>query len=489
MTENVAITKIDEVNVKVHCSNSLAKDITEIYTFMVPGYQHMPKFKAGFWDGKIRLFSFYKRLLPTGLAPDLRTRLLNEGYNVTYDPDLEPVKVDVSLVAEFLRSQSLKFKPRDYQLKALLYALREKRCLLVSPTASGKSLIIHLLAQWYKDQQILIVVPKIDLVNQMTKDFMDYDLSGMAGKEIQKIVGGETKDVSKRVVISTWQSIWKLEPNWFEDFGVVIGDECHRFKANCLKEIMDKLQNTKYRYGLTGTLDQTETNEMVLRGQFGAVNIVTTTKELTDRKEVAKLHIKSLVLSYPPEVIKSLAPKGKRKWDYNTEIEFLFGYEPRNKFIRKLALTRTGNTLIIFKRVEHGKALHERLLKDSLNPVYLVHGKVDSDEREDIRQIVNTHRTSITLATDKCFSEGINIPNLNNIIFAAPSKSRINVLQSIGRVLRKTEIKDFCRLYDICDDLTFRSWKNYSLEHYLERARMYEMEHHDNQQIDVGIIK
>lgn len=470
---------------RIDCDPSITKEISEKFKFKVPNYKFMNAYRFGSWDGSISLYKPKIKALYIGLLEDLKSFCRENEYDLEIDPELLDTEYSEQECKEFLESLNAKFKPKPHQIKALINCIRKNRLLCVSPTASGKSFIIYLLLQHFKEQRKLIIVPTIDLVNQMKADLSEYDLDGNMESTIQQIMGGETKKISGNVVISTWQSIYKLPKTWFDQFDVIIGDEVHRFTAKSLSEMMEKTETTKYKFGLTGTLDGTLTNEMVLKGFFGPVLIVTTHKKLEDSKDVAKIKIKSIVLKYPEELRKSV-----RNAKYQDEINFIFANKSRNNFIKNLALSLKGNTLITFSRVDaHGIPLFESIKKKvgDTTPVYLIHGKIDKEERQEVRKIVDTHENSITVASVKIFSTGINIPHLHNIIFASPSKSRITVFQSIGRVLRITDSKTTCTLYDIVDDLSYKKWRNYSVRHYSERARMYIEEQLSFKQYDVDI--
>jgi superfamily II DNA or RNA helicase len=231
------------------------------------------------------------------------------------------------------------------------------------------------------------------------------------------------------------------------------------------------LSSCKYRFGFTGTLDGTQTHKLVLEGLFGPVRQVTTTSELIEQKHLSNFLIKAIILKYPDDIRQQL-----RNADYQAEIDFLVRNEARNRFIKNLTLSLEGNTLLLFQFVEkHGKILHE-LLKDQGKPVFFVHGGVDGEDRENIRRIVEKEQNAIIVASSGTFSTGVNIRNLHNVIFGSPSKSKIRNLQSIGRVLRKSDSKDSAVLYDIADDLTWKSRKNYTLLHFMARVAIYNEE-------------
>jgi len=262
--------------------------------------------------------------------------------------------------------------------------------------------------------------------------------------------------------------------DFFSSFQVVIGDEAHLFKAKSLTSIMDKLVDCNYRFGFTGTLDGTQTHKLVLEGIFGPVRKVITTKELIDKKHLAEFMIKGIVLSYPEEVRKMMS----RANDYQSEMDYIVRLDARNKFIKNLALSLEGNTLLLFQFVDkHGKILFDMISKECKDrKVYFVSGSVSGDEREEIRKVIENERSAIIVASYGTFSTGVNIKNLHNIIFASPSKSRIRNLQSIGRGLRKGNDKVAATLYDIADDISWKSRKNYTLLHFMERIKIYNEE-------------
>jgi superfamily II DNA or RNA helicase len=306
----------------------------------------------------------------------------------------------------------------------------------------------------------------------MYGDFKDYGYD--VENEVHKIYSGKDKNTTKRVVISTWQSIYKLSRDWFHHFGMVVGDECHGFKSKSLMSIMNKASEAEYRFGTTGTLDGAQTHELVLQGLFGKIYRVTTTKSLQDNDTLAQLKIKRIVLKYAETVRKEF---GKRT--YQDEIDFIVSNQFRNKFIRNLALDLKGNTLILYNYVEkHGKPIFELIDNkvDENRKVFFVSGDVSATDREAIRAIVEKQKNAIIVASLGTFSTGINIRNLHNIIFASPSKSQIKVLQSIGRGLRKSDDGKNTILYDIADDLHWKSSKNYTLLHAAERIKIYTKE-------------
>lgn len=473
--EQIQVQKIDNINVKVIADPSVKMEMSGYFEFFVPGYKFMPAYRNRMWDGKIRLFNTMTGMIYAGLLPYIIKFAKDRGYEVTVDRELYPENdyyenAGYDLAKEFDSA----FEPRDYQNDAVAHALYNNRTLFLSPTASGKSFIIYLLARYHVEQgrRVLIVVPTTSLVSQMASDFVEYNKNRPLN--IHKIMGGIDKNVDADYTVTTWQSIYKLRKDWYEKFDVVIGDEAHLFKAKSLTKVLEKTPHIKYRYGFTGTLDDSQTHKLVLEGLFGPVKQVTETKKLIDDGTLAEFNIKALVLEYPENVRKI-----NKNNDYQQEIDWIVKNEARNKFIRNLAWSLEGNTLILFQFVEkHGKVLEPMLHREGKD-VHFIHGGVDTEIRESVRGIVESSGDNIILASYGTFSTGVNIKRLDNIIFASPSKSKIRNLQSIGRVLRKGNGKNKATLYDIVDDLQYKSHSNFAVKHFLERMNTYSNEGFD----------
>ena len=479
----IHISKLNEVYLQVECDNpGICYELVQYFTFEVPGHKFMPAYRNKMWDGKIRLFSDKTGKIYVGLLSYIKEFCdRNEIEYVIADDVDDTDNLDIEKVKDFVKSLKPQSKGklleiRDYQLDAIQCALSNHRGMLVSPTASGKSLIIYALIRFYnyllKDKKILILVPTTSLVEQMYSDFIDY---GWDDKYLHRIYQGHEKDTDKPVIISTWQSLYKLDKKYFEKFGCVIGDEAHLFKSKSLTTIMTKLINCKYRFGLTGTLDGTQTHRLVLEGLFGKVEKVTSTKQLMDKDTLANLKIKCLVLKHKEEdckVVKDLK--------YSDELQYIVTHKTRNDFISRLCDKLSGNTLCLYQLVEkHGLVLYN-LMKDFDRKVFFIHGGTDTNDREKIRAITEEQTNAIIVASYGTFSTGINIRNLHNIVFASPSKSRIRVLQSIGRGLRKSDKGDIqTTLLDIADDFTYKDNKNFTLNHFLERINIYNEEEFD----------
>ena len=478
LNTSMLISKKNEVYIVLKdVEPSTAAELNDFFTFEVPGFKYMPAYRNKMWDGKIRLYNIVTGEIYMGLLPYIEEYLQNNGEyyelaeGIRSGRDIAP-----SVVQGFVRGlrptlNGRRIKVRDYQIDAIAHAIAADRSLLISPTASGKSLIIYCLVRYYQMMELktLILVPTTSLVEQMYKDFEDYGWS--SGTYCQKIYQGHDRKVEKDVVISTWQSIHRMPRAYFRQFGAVFGDEAHLFKAKSLTGIMTKLDTCKYRFGLTGTLDGTQTHRLVLEGLFGKAKYVITTKELIDNKTLSELKINCIVLKYPDEDIQIA-----KDFDYHEELEYIVTKTERNNFLCELVGHCNGNTLALFQFVEkHGEPLY-KLIKDKYKDrkVFFVYGGVDTDTREQIREIVENEENSIIVASYGTFSTGINIRNIDNIVFASPSKSKIRVLQSLGRGLRRGDKSKSLKVFDISDDLTSESSRlNFTLRHFQQRLNIY----------------
>ena len=470
--DKIIVKKFNEVYNKIDSEPGIIMELAQKFTFEVPGAKFMPAVRNKVWDGKVRLLHPLICLLYAGLNDYVEKFCQSRNYEYETEGLENDEEFSIHEAKKLIEKMTLTKEPRDYQIDAYVHAVRKRRALLLSPTASGKSLIIYMLTRHYSTNT-LIIVPTTSLVHQMASDFVDY---GLKGDIIHKIMGGIEKETNKPIVISTWQSLFKLPKKWFDRFNLVIGDEAHLYKSKSLTTIMTNLTSCQHRFGFTGTLDGALTNRMVLEGLFGPVRKVTTTSELMKKGTVAELRIKALVLKYSDDLRKEVS-----KMDYQGELDFIVTNQARNKFIKNLVLSLTGNTIVFFNFVEkHGKVMHEMLKQEvGTRPLFFISGDVSADKRESIRHAVESSTDCIILASSGTTSTGTNIINLQNIVFTSPSKSRIRNLQSIGRGLRKSGDKVSATLYDIADDLSWKSKKNHTILHFLERIKIYSSESFD----------
>ena len=461
MSNIVRVSKIDEVFLKVHCDDGLARDLYDFFSFTVPNAKFMPSYRNKFWDGKVRLFSIKTNKIYIGLLPYIDEFCKERGFEFEGVTDVLGEKERQPDLDTFVKSLDLPFEPRGYQLEALKSSIQYGRQLLLSPTASGKSLIIYMLARYY-NKKTIIIVPTTSLVEQMTKDFIDYGYK----EPVCKIYHGQ-EVFDAPITVTTWQSFAKAPKEVLQSFDVVVGDEAHLFKAQTLKGILEKMKSTAIRIGTTGTLDGTEVHRLQLEGLFGPVKKVVSSSELIEEGTIAKIDIQCVILRHTKQ----------KKMSYQDEMDYLVSHQGRNHFITNLVGSLKGNTLVLFQYIEkHGQPLWEMfnpMVARNKGTLHYVHGATDTEDRESVREIVEKGTNNVILASYGTFSTGVNIKRIDNVVFASPSKSRIRNLQSIGRGLRKADGKDSMRLFDIADDL---QCENHTLNHLKERINIYNEE-------------
>ena len=469
----VTVSKVDEVFMHVDCDDGLAKDLHDFFSFKVPGAKFMPSYKNKWWDGKVYLFSIKTHKIYIGLLPYVDEFCRERGFEFEGIQDVigDKTRITDEDVDFFINGDDLipglglPFAPRDYQVDAFKSTVQYGRQLLLSPTASGKSLIIYMLCRWFEGEMSLpncktvIIVPTTSLVEQMTKDFQDYGYK----EPICKIYSGQ-EVFDSPITVTTWQSFAKAPKEVLQSFDVVVGDEAHLFKAQTLKGILEKMKTTAIRIGTTGTLDGSEVHRLQLEGLFGPVKKVITTKELMDEGTIANLNIDCVILRHTK----------MKKMTYQDEMDYLVGNDNRNEFICNLVYSLKGNTLVLFQYVEkHGTVLHGKMFKRLGDKLHYVYGGTDVTDREEVRELVEKSNDNVILASYGTFSTGVNIKKIDNVVFASPSKSRIRNLQSIGRGLRKADGKTSMKLFDISDDL---QCENHTLNHLKERINIYNEE-------------
>lgn len=474
------IVPLNDVLVRVECDDAIAMELSEYFAFDKPGAAYMQRQqKYKHWDGKIRLFKVRGRTIYRGLIPRVVEFAEARGYACECPPALtkaaDVARVNAwaaaTLPSHLPNGQELEF--RDYQAVSVASCLTEKRHIILSPTGSGKSLIIYTLLSILNPakRKALLVVPTIGLVSQMVQDFRDYGYT----EPIHIIKGGAEKATTTGITVSTWQSIYEMPASYFAQFKCVVVDEVHTAKSASLTGLMEKCLTVPYRFGFTGTIDNTECHRLVLEGLFGSITRSATTDELVKRGYLAKLKVHMCLIDYPADVRKSM-----NRVPYQDEIDFIVQHRVRNEFISRLVNTTPGNTLVLFQYVEkHGLQLFARiaeLAKSTGRQVHYIAGSVDGAERERIRQAVSVGDNHIVVASYGTFQLGVNIPSLRNLVFAHPAKSPIRVLQSIGRMLRTMLGKTSAVLYDVVDDFRRGAYVNHCFKHADERINYYTTE-------------
>lgn len=484
------VTIINESSsyVKLLCDDlGVLQELEDQFTFHQPGFSRNKWTK---WDGTVRLYSKATGRLPYGLWFDAYLYCKRSGYQVDVDPVLlKQSKVTDSEFEEWvseidIRSKGNKIEPYEYQKEICKDLIKFRRVTALAATSAGKSLAIYLCTRYgmleaEPHEKVLIIVPSINLVNQLYADFEDYsshDRSFKAYQNVHKIFAGQERFTNKQVVVSTWQSLAKMAEQgseFFDDVAMVICDEAHTADSKVITSVIMKCKNAKYRIGLTGTLKGEKIHELQIKGLFGQVKRYVTAKELIDEGKATKVNINMVQLKYSLDECYSL-----RDASYQTEIEYILQHTGRVKAIVNLAQVLKGNTLMLFSRIDaHLEVVRAELERLSINHKVIT-GGVDKDEREEIRTGMEDEENCVLLATSATVSTGVSIKKLHNLVFCHPTKSVVRVLQSLGRVMRLHDSKSSATVYDIVDDLIFEGKYNHCMRHAAERYGHYTAEKH-----------
>ena len=478
MSDIIHIERLNEVYMRLNCEPALLREVGEFFSFLIPNHKFHPLVKSKVWNGRINLLDSRRGTLYTGLREHLRKFAEDRGYELTGLEQYAPEDVTAEL-DQFLGDINVPFELHDFQEAAFRHAIAHKSVTMLSATSSGKSLIIYLLARYMESisGRTLIIVPSVTLVNQLWSDFKEYSVdNGWNYDNCHKVTAGVCKTTDLPITISTWQSLQKLKDKaaFMSNFDMVVVDECHQSHAKELQSLLEAALHVPYRIGMTGTLQDAKANSWVIEGLLGPVLPVVKAAELMKQGKAAQITIRNIILKHSEDNCKLLT-----KATYQQEIDFLCANPARNKFIYNLTKSTRGNTLVLFRYVDkHGKEL-EKLLQETGKTVHFISGKTKGDVREQIRHILATETNSVLLASVGVLAVGVSIRNLHNLVLTAPSKSKIKILQSIGRMMRLMEGKTKATVYDLADDLIHKKHINYTLRHFQDRIQMYASEGFD----------
>lgn len=565
-TNAIIMRKIDNMNVRIITNDFRVKNkIVKFLSVFITNAQYSPKFQMGIWDGKINYYNMKNNTIPMGLWYEVFKFCRKEKISVTLQ-NLKPTSnISEKELKSFIdnKDDNKKYKIRNYQFGCISKMMKYGYGNIESATGSGKSYIIYNLMEslfHFKDdvKKMILIVPTINLVIQMYNDLKDYGMKNIDEKV--DILNGDIKDSDKKrinnnfdkdILITTWQSIYKKNKDWFSQFDGFVIDEVHLAKSKSLDNIAKKLENAKYRYGCSGTIPEFseepfEFNTII--GNIGPIVKKVTAKELMDEGILAKMNINILNLKYPPDFV---AKNNKR--NYSSEIKEIEKYEDRMKALDYIIENRNGNNIIILnKHIDHLgdtiKYLNKYYSKEF--EIEEFHGSIHSSDRERIRnkmdadKIINYKMTTnegnvffydkdskvkmsnrrrkksnnikkgestfdmdgeviekieeqeikktgmIIVASYKTASTGINIKNISDVVFFSPYKSKYTVLQSLGRGLRKTMKKSFVIIWDVVDNISkeYKNGREYSFN-YAMKHFLKRLDMYNKQKFDYNTIK
>lgn len=491
MANDVLISRVDEGFVQIFCAKPIGYLIKNKYKFFAPGYRFHPLYKnprKRVWDGKISLFNLKTRLFPSGLLDNL-TEFLDE-QNVTYSYDFPTANLrNYDITDEFLEKfyqaifKDSTYYPRDYQHEAIKQLLYHKKAVIEEATGSGKSLIIYCLLRYLLgiEKRIVLVVPNIMLVEQMRRDFADYGWTA-CDQYLTILYYGHIPDVTKPILISTFQSLVKQDDSFLMRFNAAVIDEAHQAPTHSIQKILSKVVYADYRMGMTGTLpDETDEEELgKLYEVFGYLGPMVAQKkaiELIEEGYLSKIKIANLIIKYPV----AMCLKNRNR-PYEEEVLTITENPQRNEIFRYILnrIPANENTIILCYLLKHLDSIYNFI---SLNfgdkfKIRKISGSVAADTRIEIQKEAENVAGVVITATYGTMSIGVNIKRIHNIVLASSYKSKIRILQTIGRGLRLHESKDWVTIFDIVDDLRWRKRTgriglNHVWEHFEQRLKYY----------------
>ena len=479
---DLIIEKVNSSCVHLVCEDGLSHRIYNVFSAYAPGYRFNPRFKMHVWDGKVRCYNPMSQILPIGLLNNLL--IWCDQHNIQYSlqgfKDGLTDKIDKEDLEKQMNSYiTTGFQARDYQVNAVHAALTNRRGVLLSCTGSGKSLMIYTFLRYLLDNKdvhrAILIVPSVSLVEQMYSDFQDYGWDDLED-HVEMLYSGKKPTFKKEILISTWQSLEKEDQEFFEVYDACVVDECHQAKCSVVTRLLKLMHNAEYKIGTSGTLPTEISEQLQINSVIGNVLFELKSCELIARGYLTKLNIAAIFLKYPEAFIAE-----NKERTYPEEVKMVEEYPNRNKVLNFIIdhTSPMNNMLILVNHRNHLRDvetyLHENYPDKKIS---IITGDVKAKVREEIRTGIEDEDGTILLATYQTMSTGVNIPKLHAIMLFSNSKSRIKVLQSIGRGLRKHNSKNKVIIYDIVDDLSYkkrtgRIAKNYCMQHFDERSNYY----------------
>lgn len=428
----------------------LLKALVNLFAFPVPGHEYVQAFKRRHWDGK-KYFINKAGNFRTGLLD----RVLSELKRIGCTPEIVQ---DFTYNAETQDPTIKDFDFYDYQKKVIQTALEKRRCLINSPTGSGKTLIMAGLIKALGPRKILILFDEKGILNQTYK-FLTKNCKF-------KSVGANSGDglVKGQIMLSTYQSLDKIFDD-YHDCEVLMVDEVHKFcKGEVTTAAINSFPEAAFRYGFTATLPDKPVFLYELEGAFGSIQTTRTTQELIDDQKLSKPIIQ--VLNYSPSGdFSNLSYQEMYEQHIVNSVE-------RNSMIAQIvslakAKSSDGRIIILVKNLEHLNNL-KRLIPDA----FTIEGLNDTGERYDaINKFLKCKTTSVLIGTS-VLQTGINIQEITHVINARGLKDKIPTIQGLGRGLRRAEGKNVVYYYDFMDNVPYLN------THARARIKHYKTEGH-----------
>ena len=514
--------------------------IYDHFSIKIPGAEFSASYKMGFSDGEHHFVKMSKKEDCCELLIGLKQKLIEccKINNIDYidKTSVKDNNITRKEVEEFIDKLDLKFTPYKHQIDGVYNILKYESGIMLSATGSGKSLIIYCVIRYliHQNKKGIIIVPSINLVNQLFSDFNEYfydmelilkeqlnnstdDVEKLSIKnKINKIIqnrkdlnceaiendialisAGLDKHTDHIFKISTYQSLCieqdRVNKEYFENIDFLIIDECHRSGAKSIESIIESSINSN-RVGLTGSLGDDLIDNLKIEGLLGEVHKIVTMRELIDLGMATEISINPVMLKYPLDIVKFI----KKQKDYSKEDKYIRNQVPRAKFLAKLLLkcrNENKNVLLIYKnndvvdlilselhKIVDTEKEYKKVIYNKLNDknIFSIGSSTKAKAREEIRQFMMNNNGCILLGVSSIVATGLNIPNLHYIVSENIGKSTTLVIQALGRVGRLHESKkNGVVFFDIVDNLNYivpksgREYPNYKLKHFFSRVDTY----------------
>lgn len=485
MKKYATLKILDEINVAV--IGLTLKEYEHFYNkfgFYDNGYLFKPQYKLGRWDGKIRLFTKAGKT-SIHFMETIIADLKEFGYSIKLIDNRNPITFNVPLID----SDSFSHKNiilGDHQVECANALIHNRGGIAIAATGAGKSYILGaLFHQLHKHMgfKCLAIVPSTDLVIQTAEEIKLFD------NDVGMYYGAK-KELDKTHLVSTWQSL-NNNPHIINNYRAIIVDEAHGAKSNVLKSmLMDHGSNACFIAGVTGTLPKQECDAMQIKYVLGDPVAKVEGHKLIDLGWLAKLKIRLLTLkenftdvweqwkeSNPSEASQHTYATFKNSYfpDFASERNWIKTKKNRNIFLSNLiqsATKKSGNSFVLVNGVDFGKRL-AKLIPNSI----FVHGADESEVRKTIYDLYKTQNNIVVIATYQLASTGLNIKRIFNLFLIDANKSFIQIIQSIGRGLRKAEDKESVVVWDISSDLKYsKSHNRQRKKYYVEQKYTFEEE-------------
>lgn len=478
---------LDEVNVKITgLTDYDFRALVDMFAVFAKGYRYQIKYKLGHWDGKIHFFKMDK----TGfgatcyvkLLPDILNYIKSKDYSIKLIDSREKVDLYVPPIDEnyfsdrgFKNDNGEPLTLGEHQVRGINALTASSGGIFEGGTGAGKTIMTAALCQLYEDHlnfKCIVIVPTSDLINQTYADMVKHGVD--CGR-----YSGDNKDINHVHLVSTWQAL-QNNKNLMSFFQVVIVDECHGVTGSTLQEILNQYGAKCFvRLGLTGTLPEEPIDRMAVHVTLGDVVEKVEAHELIASGWLAELKLYQYQLiedvrpeytefcKKNPDLAATITYEEFKKdafVDFNAEKKYIQKKPERLKFLSKIIGTPKGNVLVLVPNVDFGKKL-SKLIPGSV----FFYGNDSNAVRKQLYDSFSVENDIIAITTFQLASTGLNIKRIFNLFLIDGGKSYVQIIQSIGRGLRKASDKNKIRVYDIHSDL------KYSKKHASSRRKHYKL--------------